>query len=314
MNVGAGEPILDGKQSDELPSLGESVREQIGGVRGILESSAPVLVFIAVNNGLHWGLRAAILSAVGSAVLIAGLRLVRRQPVRYALNGLFGVAIAADFAWYFGEARDFFLPGIILSYTQAAVFLLSVLFGHPAIGHAWGMIERQARGLAADPHAAPHLPGADPGLGGRPVHELHDPALPVHADNEGGLGTARILGKSSLHRCVRPQRPVGARPSAPPTPTTCPPHPMPSWWASRWSPARPDSTRPSGDRGAETTSWTSSSTSAVQTKISSSPASSGSSGVGTSTRLPRRIATSAVSRGSGTSRTGGRRTARPAAG
>ena len=37
----------------------------------------------------------------------------QRKPVRHAVNGLFGIAIGAFIAWRTGEARDFYLPGII---------------------------------------------------------------------------------------------------------------------------------------------------------------------------------------------------------
>jgi hypothetical protein len=130
------------------PTIAEAVREQLGGVRGLVESAIPVTVFIVANMltsmwkafGFDSALRPAIWSAVGAAVLIAVIRLARKDSIRHAVNGLFGVAIAAFFAMRSGNAEDFYLPGIIFSYAEGAVFAISALVRRPVVGYAWALL------------------------------------------------------------------------------------------------------------------------------------------------------------------------------
>jgi hypothetical protein len=120
------------------PTIGEAVREQIGGVRGLVESAIPVSVFIVANMVTE--LKPAIWAAVVAAVLIAVVRLVRRDSVRHAVNGLFGVGIAALFAARSGRAEDFYLPGIIFSYVEGLAFAISALIRRPIVGYAWALL------------------------------------------------------------------------------------------------------------------------------------------------------------------------------
>jgi hypothetical protein len=134
---------------DPFPSMSEQIAEQLGGVRGLVESSVPVLAFVLFNvvlgsagvglekrTALYWAIAGAVISAVG----IGAYRLARKQPVRHAVNGLFGIAVGAFLAWRTGKAEDFYLPGILLTFGQAAVLLLSVAFRKPIIGYAWGIM------------------------------------------------------------------------------------------------------------------------------------------------------------------------------
>jgi Protein of unknown function (DUF3159) len=124
--------------ADRLPSMSEQMAEQLGGWRGLLESSIPVAVFVLVN--IVWGLYPAIAGSVLTAVAIAAVRLSRRQPVRHAVNGLLGIAVGAFLAYRSGDAKDFYLPGIYLAFGQAAVLLGSVALRRPLIGYVWAII------------------------------------------------------------------------------------------------------------------------------------------------------------------------------
>jgi hypothetical protein len=134
---------------EPLPPLSEQISEQLGGVRGLIESSVPVLVFVLLNvllsasftglekkHALYW----AIGGSVVSALAIGGYRLARRQPVRHAVNGVFGIAIGAYLAYRSGNARDFYLPGILLTLAQVAACLVSVVFRKPVIGFVWAVL------------------------------------------------------------------------------------------------------------------------------------------------------------------------------
>jgi hypothetical protein len=131
-------PTAGEQVDDRLPSLSEQMAEQLGGWRGLLESSVPVAVFVLVNVVL--GLYPAIAGSVLTAVGIALVRLARRQPVRHAVNGLVGIAVGAFLAYRSGDAKDFYLPGILLAFGQAAVLVGSVTVGKPLVGYVWAII------------------------------------------------------------------------------------------------------------------------------------------------------------------------------
>jgi hypothetical protein len=129
-----------GPQTDEepLPSFSEQMAQQLGGVRGLVESSIPVFVFVLVN--IVASLKPAMIAAVATAVVIGGYRLMRRESVRHAVNGLFGIFIGVAFAWKTGQARDFYLPGILLSVGNAALMLGSVVIRRPLVGWVWSVV------------------------------------------------------------------------------------------------------------------------------------------------------------------------------
>ncbi len=119
-------------------SLRDAVTDQIGGVRGMMESALPVVVFVGVY--VFTSLPAAVWSAVAAAVLIAAFRLLRRDSPRHALTGLLGVAFAALIAAKTGRAQDFFLPGIIINFVYGLAFALSVAVGRPLVGYVWSIV------------------------------------------------------------------------------------------------------------------------------------------------------------------------------
>jgi hypothetical protein len=138
------EPVTGSAQeSDEsgeesLPSFSEQLAEQLGGWRGLIESSIPVTVFVIAN--IVADLRPAIIVAVASGLLIAVFRLARRQSVRHAVNGLFGIFIGAFIAWRSGDARDFYLPGIIISAAYALAMVVSIAIRWPLVGWIWSVV------------------------------------------------------------------------------------------------------------------------------------------------------------------------------
>lgn len=121
----------------------ETFREQaiasIGGWSGALITAIPTTVFILVN--IAASLKIAIVSAVGTALLLAGYRVVRKQPTQQALSGLFGVVVAAAIAARTGHARGFFLLGIWTSFVYAVPFAVSVLLRRPLVGLLWEFLD-----------------------------------------------------------------------------------------------------------------------------------------------------------------------------
>jgi hypothetical protein len=134
----------DQESEEPLPSFSEQMAQQLGGVRGLVESSVPVLLFVIVNFlGSHfkwWSLRTSLIVAVGSALALAAYRLARKMTPRHALNGVFGVLIGGFLAYRSGEARDFYLPGMLLSFAYAIAMLISVAFRRPLVGWVWSVM------------------------------------------------------------------------------------------------------------------------------------------------------------------------------
>ena len=126
----------------------QTLLEQMGGISGLVYSSLPVVVFVLVNA--FAGLMPAIWASLGSAVLIAVVRLVRKEPLQPAVSGFFGVAIAAFIAYRTGSAKGFFLFGIWASLLYGGLFLASVLVRWPLAGVIWSTLNGQGTKWRAD--------------------------------------------------------------------------------------------------------------------------------------------------------------------
>ncbi|MEO7070464.1 MAG: DUF3159 domain-containing protein [Nostocoides sp.] len=119
----------------------------VGGWRGSLEAAVPTAAFVAVWVWRH-DLRLALGVAGAIAVVVAALRIARRESLQFVLSGVVGIAIAAIFALRSGRAQDAFLPGILWSAGVGVVSLLSILARWPVIGFMVGAAEPTA---AEDP-------------------------------------------------------------------------------------------------------------------------------------------------------------------
>ncbi|MGN9809775.1 DUF3159 domain-containing protein [Micromonospora sp. BQ11] len=132
------QPDLGPVEEEPLPTLAEQMAEQLGGWRGLVESSIPVVVFVVAN--ILGDLRPAVIASIAVALAIAVLRLAQRRPVRHAVNGLFGVAIGAAIAWRTGDERDFYLPGILYGIGYGVALLISAAIRQPLVGWLWSVL------------------------------------------------------------------------------------------------------------------------------------------------------------------------------
>jgi hypothetical protein len=128
----------DVTEEEQLPTFSEQLASQLGGVRGVIESGLPVLVFVIAK--LLLPLTPALIVAVSSALAIAVWRLGRRQSVRHAVNGLVGIGFGAFLAWKTGSAKAFYLPGILISLGYGLALLASVLIRRPLVGWVWSVV------------------------------------------------------------------------------------------------------------------------------------------------------------------------------
>lgn len=118
--------------------------EAIGGVRGMIDSGAPTVVFVVVVALST--LRTAVLAALATAALFSVIRLARREPMRYAVSGCVGVAISAIVAVRTGKAEGFFLPGIAVQTVYGFVFLGSIVIRRPLVSVVVRALGRPAPG------------------------------------------------------------------------------------------------------------------------------------------------------------------------
>lgn len=115
--------------SEERPSM----LDLMGGPLGMAETAIPTIAFvIATTAGAEIATAAVI--AVGLAALLALARMVRRQTPQFALAGVIGVGISAFVAHKTGEARGFFLPGLLINVAYAVGALASIAAKHPFVG------------------------------------------------------------------------------------------------------------------------------------------------------------------------------------
>lgn len=115
----------------------------VGGWRGSLETAVPTAAFVAVWVWRH-DLRLALGVAAAIAVVVAALRVARRESLQFVLSGVVGVGLAAFFALRSGRAQDAFLPGILWSAAVGVASLLSILARWPVIGFMIGAAEPTA--------------------------------------------------------------------------------------------------------------------------------------------------------------------------
>jgi hypothetical protein len=111
-----------------------SIAEAIGGPVGMAESALPAAAFVIAYAASGSDTEIAAIVAVGLALALAAVRLVRRQTPQHAISGLIGVAFAAFIATRSGRAEDFFLPGLLANAAYAAGFLISIAIRRPLVG------------------------------------------------------------------------------------------------------------------------------------------------------------------------------------
>jgi hypothetical protein len=113
--------------------VGAELRNLVSGRVGIADGVLPPLLFVIVNA--VWGVTPAAITGLGSALAITFFRLARGRPVRFAVAGLAGTAVAVVFAIRSDSAESYFLPGIISGVLTTAVLIVSVPLRRPAVAY-----------------------------------------------------------------------------------------------------------------------------------------------------------------------------------
>lgn len=107
----------------------------VGGVRGLLESTLPGLLFVvlyAFTQELKYPLGA----ALSIAIIFMGIRVLTKKSLTYALSGALGVGIGVAWAWFSGRGENFFSLGLITGSAYGTVIILANLLGFPVASMA----------------------------------------------------------------------------------------------------------------------------------------------------------------------------------
>ncbi|MFF2505845.1 DUF3159 domain-containing protein [Streptomyces sp. NPDC058067] len=116
--------------------------EAFGGVRGMVETVVPGLLFVTIftiNKNLH----VSAIAALAVALLLVVVRLAMKDTVKHAFSGVFGVAFGVVFAMMTGNAKNFYLPGMLYTLGMAVAYIVTTLCGVPLIGLILGPIFKE---------------------------------------------------------------------------------------------------------------------------------------------------------------------------
>jgi intracellular septation protein A len=112
--------------------------------RGLVESGLPSVVFVACFR--FFGTRPAAAIALVVAGLMVVERLARRKRWQEALSGVFGVVLAVALSAGTGEAKNFFLPEVVLGFVFSAALGISIFMGKPLLGVILGAVAAPLKG------------------------------------------------------------------------------------------------------------------------------------------------------------------------
>lgn len=121
------------------PLTPQAVLEALGGVRGILESFLPGIVFIATFGFTQNLLLSAAAPATAGLIALV-VRVIQRQKLLPALIGLAGIAISSATTLFTGNADDYFLPGLLTNVAWLVGLIISLLARWPLLGFVLGMV------------------------------------------------------------------------------------------------------------------------------------------------------------------------------
>ena len=141
------EPAVDSAAADAVaPQAGLAPADHIaaddrhplnvllGGPWGAVESMAPTVLFVLAYFASGNNLAVAVGVALGVAVVLAGIKIARREKPIRVLSGLIGVAIAALFAAYQDDPLGFFQIRVLANVLSALAFAGSILIKRPLMG------------------------------------------------------------------------------------------------------------------------------------------------------------------------------------
>ncbi|CAL9397137.1 hypothetical protein SUDANB6_01380 [Streptomyces sp. enrichment culture] len=116
--------------------------EAFGGVRGMIETVLPGLLFVTtytINKDLHLSA----IAALAVSLVLVVVRLATKKTVKHAFSGVFGVAFGVVFAMMTDNAKDFYLPGMLYTLGLGLAYIVTTLAGVPLIGLILGPVFKE---------------------------------------------------------------------------------------------------------------------------------------------------------------------------
>lgn len=128
----------------------EKVIAALGGKKGLIDVGIPSIVFLVVFN-IEKDLSQALIASILLSLILAIIRLAKRDTLQHALSGVFGTLICAWFANRTGNPSDVFLPKLLINLGYGTVYLLANLAGWPILGLVLGPILGENLAWRRDP-------------------------------------------------------------------------------------------------------------------------------------------------------------------
>jgi hypothetical protein len=115
----------------------ETVIKALGGKKGLIDSGLPAVIFLVTFN-VRNDLREAIVAALSLSLLLAIIRLAKKDTIQHSISGILGVLICAYFANRSGNASDFYIPKLLTNLAYGTAYLIANLVGWPLLGIVLG--------------------------------------------------------------------------------------------------------------------------------------------------------------------------------
>jgi hypothetical protein len=113
--------------SNKSQEIWEELKSVLSGKT--FDAILPPIIYAIVDA--IFGLPVAVIAAVGVALLLGVVRLLRKQAWQYAFGWLIAVGIAAGLALLTQNAANYFIPGLISSGVLLVLAMLSLVVGKP---------------------------------------------------------------------------------------------------------------------------------------------------------------------------------------
>ena len=124
---------LQNDMKNKSRELLDELRTVFAGRNSFLDAVLPPILFLLVNGLVDF--QAAMWSALALSVVIAAVRISRKQSITYALAGVGSVAVAIGIARFLGKSEGFFLPGLISGSMTLLLTIVSLVIRRPMV--AW---------------------------------------------------------------------------------------------------------------------------------------------------------------------------------
>ncbi|WP_424211385.1 DUF3159 domain-containing protein [Streptomyces sp. BI20] len=138
----AGDAPAGGPEAEAREVTQAALFDAFGGIRGTIETMLPGLLFVMIYT-INKNVQVSAIAAGALAVLLVIVRLARKDTVKHAFSGVFGVGVGVAFALFTGDAKGFYLPGMIYGVFLGAAFTISALVGFPLLGVVLGPVFKE---------------------------------------------------------------------------------------------------------------------------------------------------------------------------